>query len=158
MAPPLIPSPSPPLSPPLFLFSFLLSFSPSLLLSFSPSLLLSFSPFRGFLVGMSQLLVSLGILSSYLVNFLLALFLEESNPNLCWKLMLGVSIVPAVIQLVGLFFILIFLFFWNLFLFVLFFFHLLIYFSFPFKIPFSNSPPLLSPSLSHNQTHRYWHF
>ena len=51
-------------------------------------------------MGMSQLLVSLGILSSYLVNFLLALFLEESNPNLCWKLMLGVSIIPALLQLV----------------------------------------------------------
>lgn len=52
---------------------------------------------RGSLVSLQQFLITVGILLSYLINYLLA----DAE---AWRLMLGLGVVPALVLLVGMFF------------------------------------------------------
>jgi sugar porter (SP) family MFS transporter len=53
--------------------------------------------FRGALVSLNQLAITIGILTSYLVDY--ALSEEEA-----WRLMLGIGVIPAVVLLIGMIF------------------------------------------------------
>jgi len=55
---------------------------------------------RGALVSTFQLLITVGILASYLSDLSIA---DESNPE-CWRMMFFVGIIPAAILLTGMFF------------------------------------------------------
>lgn len=55
---------------------------------------------RGGLVTLNQLMITIGILVSYITDYLLS---DDSNPE-SWRWMFGVGLVPAVILLVGMYF------------------------------------------------------
>ena len=55
---------------------------------------------RGALVSTFQLLITVGILASYLSDLSIA---NESNPE-CWRMMFYVGVIPAAILLIGMFF------------------------------------------------------
>ncbi len=55
---------------------------------------------RGFLVSLTQFGIVIGILGTYIVNWLLA----ESGPG-CWRFMFGAGMIPAVVFFAGLFFV-----------------------------------------------------
>jgi len=55
---------------------------------------------RGTLVSLFQLMITIGILVSYFSDFL---FADESNPD-CWRAMFYVGVIPAIILLMGMFF------------------------------------------------------
>ena len=55
---------------------------------------------RGTLVSLFQLMITIGILVSYFSDFI---FANDANPS-CWRPMFYVGIIPAVILLVGMFF------------------------------------------------------
>ena len=50
--------------------------------------------YRGRLVAMNQFNIVLGILVSYISNYLVARFMPEADPRIVWRVMLGVECVP----------------------------------------------------------------
>ncbi len=58
------------------------------------------SKVRGTLVSLFQLMITIGILVSYFSDFL---FADESDPS-CWRPMFYVGVIPAMILLIGMFF------------------------------------------------------
>ena len=49
---------------------------------------------RGLLVGLNQLNIVFGILASYVTNYLVARFLPNVDPEVVWRVMLGVECLP----------------------------------------------------------------
>ena len=52
---------------------------------------------RGLLVGLNQVNIVLGILASYVTNYLVARYLPEVDPRIVWRVMLGVECLPIVV-------------------------------------------------------------
>ncbi|MGG0451792.1 sugar porter family MFS transporter [Priestia megaterium] len=52
--------------------------------------------YRGFLVAMNQLMITVGILAAYLINYA---FAESGN----WRLMMGIGVLPAAVLFIGMF-------------------------------------------------------
>ena len=61
-----------------------------------PLYIVEISPgkYRGRLVAMNQFNIVLGILVSYISNYLVARFMPSADPQLVWRVMLGVECVP----------------------------------------------------------------
>lgn len=49
---------------------------------------------RGLLVGLNQLNIVLGILASYVTNYLVAKYMPDVDPKIVWRVMLGVECLP----------------------------------------------------------------
>ena len=52
---------------------------------------------RGLLVGLNQVNIVLGILVSYVSNYLVARFMPETDPQIVWRVMLGAECLPIAI-------------------------------------------------------------
>jgi MFS transporter, SP family, xylose:H+ symportor len=52
---------------------------------------------RGLLVGLNQLNIVLGILASYVTNYLVAKYMPNVDPAIVWRVMLGVECLPIVV-------------------------------------------------------------
>ena len=50
--------------------------------------------YRGLLVGLNQLNIVFGILISYVSNYIVARFMPDAEPQLVWRVMLGVECLP----------------------------------------------------------------
>ncbi len=55
---------------------------------------------RGLLVGLNQLNIVLGILASYVTNYLVARYMPHTDPRIVWRVMLGVECIPIALFMV----------------------------------------------------------